>query len=185
MTKGLTAAVAVLALVGTGGPDPANDWAQWRGPGGNNIAALGQDVPTVWSESQNVLWKADVPGKGHSSPVVVGEHVFLTTSDEAEQTQSVVAFDRKSGKPAWKTDVHKGGFPKKIHPKNSHASCTVACDGDRVYASFFNNEAVHVTALDLAGKKVWQQTVGPLKPKQYQHGYATSPSLYKSLVLVA
>jgi hypothetical protein len=185
MTKGWIGAAAVLALLGTRGPDPAADWAQWRGPGGNNVAAAGQEPPTAWSETQNVVWKAEVPGRGHSSPVVVGERVFLTTADEAEQVQSVLAYDRKTGKLAWKTDVHKGHFPRKIHAKNTHASSTVACDGERLFASFFNNEHVHVTALDLEGKKLWQQTVGALRPKQYQHGYAPSPTLYKSTVLVA
>lgn len=173
----------VLSARGQDGADA--DWRAWRGPGGNGIAAAGQEPPTAWSETQNVLWSAPVPGRGHSSPTVVGGRVVLTTADDAAQVQSVVAFDRATGKQVWKTDLHRGGFPPKIHTKNSHASGTVASDGERLFAVFFNGEAVHVSALDLEGKKLWQVNAGPLKPRQYQHGYGASPALYKSLVLVA
>ncbi len=181
------AALALLLAASPARPQEAGagDWRSWRGPAGNGVAADGQDLPVTWSESQNVLWKADVPGRGHSSPTVVGARIFLTTAEDEGQVQSVVAYDRQTGKQAWKTEVHRGGFPRKIHAKNSHATCTVASDGERLFASFFNSEAVHVTALDLDGKKVWHQAVGPLKPKQYEHGYASSPALYKALVLVA
>ncbi len=176
--------IALLLLL-VPGQDAADDWRTWRGPGGNGIAAAGQEPPTTWSETQNVLWSAPVPGRGHSSPTVVGGKVVLTTADDAAQVQSVLAFDRATGKPLWKTDVHRGGFPPKIHTKNSHASCTVASDGQRLFATFFNREAVHVTALDLDGKRLWQTSAGPLKPRQYQHGYGASPALYKSMVIVA
>jgi outer membrane protein assembly factor BamB len=177
--------IALLLLPAPSQDGEALDWRTWRGPHGNGIAAQGPEFPTAWSESQNILWSAPVPGRGHSSPTVVGDRVVLTTADEASQVQCVVAFDRASGKQAWKADLHKGGFPPKIHVKNTHASCTVASDGERLFALFFNSEAVHVTALDLEGKKLWHANVGPLKPRQYQHGYGASPALYKSLLLVA
>ena len=161
------------------------DWRGWRGPAGNGVAAAGQQPPVSWSETQNVLWKTPVPGRGHSSPTVVGGIVALSTAEDSAQVQSVVAFDRKSGAQVWKTDVHKGGLPEKIHQKNSHATPSVVSDGERLYAAFFNSDAVQVTALGLDGKKLWQQTAGPLKPKAYQHGYAATPVLYKGAVLVA
>lgn len=178
--------LAALVLLAAAPQDGAStDWRTWRGPAGNGVAAEGEQPPTTWSEKENVLWSVPVPGRGHSSPTVVGSRIVLTTADDAAQVQSVVAFDRASGKQIWKTDVHRGGFPAKIHTKNSHASCTVASDGQRLFASFFNGEAVHVTALDLEGKKLWQVNAGPLRPRQYQHGYGASPALYKSLVLLA
>jgi hypothetical protein len=178
---------AILALLALAGQEaaPAADWRLWRGPAGNGIAAAGQDPPSTWSDTENVLWKAEVPGRGHSSPTVVGDRIFLTTADDERQVQSVVAFDRATGGLSWKADLHEGGFPRKIHVRNSHATCSVVSDGERLFASFFNREAVHVTALGLDGRKVWQTTVGPLRPKQYEHGYAPSPALYKSLVVVA
>ncbi len=179
------AALLLLAAAPQDGPAAAADWRTWRGPTGNGVAAESEAPATTWSETSNVVWSAPVPGRGHSSPAVVGGRIVLTTADEAAQVQSVLAFDRATGKPLWKTDVHRGGFPAKIHVKNTHASPTPASDGERVYVSFFNAEAVHVTALDLEGKRAWQTTVGPLRPKQYQHGYAPSPMLYKGLVVVA
>ena len=161
------------------------DWPAWRGPTGNGIAADGQTPPVSWNATKNIVWKTSVPGRGHSSPTVVGNRIFLTTADKAAQIQSVVAFDRTTGRQVWKTDVHRGGFPRAIHPKNSHASPTVACDGERLFASFFNSASVRVTALGLDGKKLWQRTVGPYRPQKYQYGYAPSPAIYKSFVLIA
>jgi hypothetical protein len=175
----LSLALALLVAPAQDG----GDWATWRGPHGNGIAAPGQDLPLEWSETENVLWKAAIRGRGHSSPTVVGDRIILATADADRQVQSVLAFERATGKPAWTTDLHAGGFPRKIHPNNSHATCTVASDGERLFASFFNSEAVHLAALDLAGRKLWQKTVAPLQPKDYQHGYASSPTLYKSLVI--
>lgn len=177
--------LAILVLLAAAQAAGDSDWRTWRGPRGNGIAAEGQDPPVKWSETENVLWKTDIPGRGHSSPTLVGDRIFLTTADEKEQVQSVIAFDRKTGKQLWKADIHRGGFPRKIHPKNSHATSTIASDGERLFASFFNGEAVHVTALDLDGNRVWQKNVGPLRPQDYQHGYAPSPTLHKSLVIVA
>jgi hypothetical protein len=161
------------------------DWRTWRGPTGNGVAAPGERPPLTWSDTENVVWKTPVPGRGYSSACVVGSLVTLTTADDAAQVQSVLGFDRGTGRPLWKTEVHRGGFPPKIHKKNSHATPSVVSDGERLYTSFFNREAVHVTALSLEGKVVWQETVGGLKPIEYQHGYAPTPVLHQGLVLVA
>ena len=106
----------------------ADDWTQWRGPNHNNVVAAGQETPTEWSESKNILWKVDVPGRGHASPVITGNTIVLCTADDQKQTQSVIAFDRKSGKQLWITPISQGGFPP-AHPKNTHASATAATDG--------------------------------------------------------
>ena len=111
----------------------AGDWTQWRGPNHNNVAAAGQGVPTEWSESKNILWKADVPGRGHASPVITGNTIVLCTADDQRQTQAVIAFDRKTGKRLWLTQISSGGFPS-IHPKNTHASPTAATDGTHLFA---------------------------------------------------
>jgi hypothetical protein len=178
-----TLALLLLALPPQDAPEA--EWRTWRGPQGNGHAAEGPEPPTTWSETQNVVWSAPVPGRGHSSPAVVGGRVVLSTADESAQVQSVLAFDRASGKQVWKTDLHRGGFPAKIHAKNTHASPSVVSDGERLFATFFNSESVIVTALDLEGKKLWQTNAGPLKPRQYQHGYGATPAVYKSTVIVA
>jgi len=155
------------------------DWPWWRGP---NLDGKGRDqtAPTRWSTTENVAWKVPVPGRGHSSPVLWGDRVFLTTADEAKQTQRVLAFDRTTGKAVWDTVAHTGGFDPK-HEKNSHASATPACDGERVYVAFVNSGALHVTATDQDGKVVWQTKAGPYTS---QHGNGSSPVLYKKSVIV-
>ena len=160
------------------------DWPWWRGPSRNGIAAE-QSPPIKFGDTENVVWKTPVPGRGHSSPVVVGERVFLATAESAPQAQSVVAFDRKTGKQLWKTDVSKGGFPRGNHAKNTEASPTVACDGERIFATFFHHETIQCTALDLNGKQVWQKTAGPFNPKMFEYGYAPSPTLYRGTVIIS
>lgn len=161
----------------------ATDWPWWRGPLRNGIGPE-VSVPTKWSESESVVWRTAVSGRGHSSPIIVGDRVFLATADEQEQTQSVLAFDRRYGKPLWATEVSRGGFPGRIHPKNTHASPTVACDGERVFAVFFHHDTVQCTALGLDGKKAWQKTVSPFKPRRYEYGFAPSPVIYRATVIV-
>jgi hypothetical protein len=155
------------------------DWPWWRGP---TLDGKSQDeqVVTKWGRAENVLWEAKVPGRGHSSPIVCGERVFLTTADEATHKQYVLAFDRKTGKPLWSTLAHAAEFTRK-NPKNSYASATPACDSQRVYSVFLNRDGLHVTATNLDGKILWQTKVGAF---QSQHGYGSSPVLFKSLVLI-
>jgi outer membrane protein assembly factor BamB len=156
-----------------------DDWPWWRGPALDGTSP-GRRPVTRWSATEHVVWKAAVPGRGHSSPIVWGDRVFLTTADEAAQKQSILAFSRKSGKLLWNTVAHEGGFPRK-HPKNTHASATPACDGERVYSVFLNRGALYITATDLDGKILWQQAAGAFTP---EHGYGSSPVLYGSLVIL-
>ncbi len=166
-------------------PDLQHDWPWWRGPNSNGIAAEGQTPPTEWSASKNVLWKVDIPGRGHSSPTIVGDQIFLTTADEQRQIQGAICFDKTTGKQLWITPIHTGGFPGEIHAKNTHASGTVACDGEQIYTTFYNEGAIKLSALSLAGKLMWTKNAGPFNPKKYQFGYAASPLLYKDLVIVS
>src|SRR5262245_33420960 len=81
------------------------DWPWWRGPARNGIAAP-QNVPTKFSEA-DAVWKTPVPGRGHSSPVVVGERVFLTTAEMQAKSQSVLAFDRQTGRQLWQIEISR------------------------------------------------------------------------------
>jgi len=163
----------------------AGDWPWWRGPNFNGIAEEGQTPPTKWNSSQNVVWQTPVPGRGHSSPIVVGDKVVLTTADEGAQVQSVIAYNRKTGGQLWKTDVLKGNFLKQIHKKNTHASATPAWDGERLFVAFANNDSVYLTALDINGNQLWQKRAGGFLPDKYKYGYAPSPVIYKDKVIVA
>jgi outer membrane protein assembly factor BamB len=97
----------------------------------------------------------------------------------------VVAFDRATGKQQWIVEISSGGFPAKNHPKNTAATSTIACDGERLIVTFFHHKTVTATALDLGGKKLWTKTVGPFDPKRYEYGFAPSPLLYRDMVIVA
>ncbi|HAD60925.1 MAG TPA: serine/threonine protein kinase, partial [Planctomycetaceae bacterium] len=108
--------------------DPETDWPVWRGPNGNNISNC-DSAPVEWSSSHNIVWKAEIPGRGHSSPCVVGDRIYLATADEKAQKQSVLCLDRNDGKQLWQTEVHSGGFTSnsQMHPNSTHANGTVAC----------------------------------------------------------
>ena len=160
----------------------ATDWPAWRGPTRDGLAAPGQSLPIQWSETENVLWKVPLPGRGHSSPTVVGERIYLATADPVTKSQSVLCLDRKSGKLLWQSEVHAANAESGKHGNSSAASSTVACDGERLFINFLNAGAVHTSALDLTGKVLWQRKVCDFVAHQ---GFASSPVLHAALVLVA
>jgi outer membrane protein assembly factor BamB len=161
-----------------------NDWHQWRGPNRDGISP-GPAVPVSWSDAdkpENIVWKVEIPGRGHSSPIVVGERVYLETADEKDQIQSVLCMDRKDGSRVWKTDLFQGKFEKTLHAENTQASSTLACDGENLYAIFLNDRRVWCVALNLKGDEVWRTEVGGFASRW---GYSASPELYRSLVIIA
>ena len=159
----------------------AGDWPCWRGPDRNGVADADQNPPLEFGPDKNVRWVTPIPGRGHGSPVVVGNRVILQTADEAAEQQLVICFDRLSGKPLWTTEVHRGSFPQ-LNQKATHASSTPASDGERIYVNFVNGTAAWTTALDLNGRQLWQKKICNYKVHQ---GYGSSPTLYKSLVIVS
>jgi outer membrane protein assembly factor BamB len=159
----------------------ATDWPWWRGPKLDGIAA-DQTPPLSWSETDNVRWKTPVPGRGHGSPTVVKDRVYLATAEVETETQSVMGFDRDAGKLLWKTEVHRGGFDKKGNSKSTHASSTIACDGRRLFVNFLHDGAIFTTALDLDGRKLWETKIADFINHQ---GFGSSPALYQSLVIVS
>lgn len=192
-----TAAVAVLAA-GCPSPTPIaavaasgsvesapeitiaeNAWPWWGGKAGDQVTAAKLPA-TEWTSTENVLWSAEVGGRGHSTPVVVDEMVVLTTADESQQEQQVVAFAQADGAELWRTTVHAGDLPK-MHRKNSHASATPAFDGRHLFAVFIHGESLFVSALDAKGEIVWQTDAGAFNS---EHGYGASPVLHESLVIV-
>jgi outer membrane protein assembly factor BamB len=158
----------------------ADDWPWWRGPTRNNHA-VGPLPPVRWSQTENILWKAKIPGRGHATPSVSSNRVYVATADEDAETQSLLCYDRENGKLHWTCEVHKQGFMH-AHSKNSQASATPACDGERIFVAFISHGHLWVTAIDLAGKIVWQTQAGTFNS---QHGYGSSPLINQSLVIVA
>ncbi len=132
----------------------ADDWPGWRGPYGNGHTRE-MAVPTKW-DAKAVVWKTALPGIGQSSPVVVGDRIFLTAELDKGEKRVVFCVDRKAGKILWQEGCWKG-TPEKSHAMNGWASATCACDGERVYA-FFGNGGLHCYTID--GKKLWSRDLG-------------------------
>ena len=156
--------------------DGARYWSRWRGPSGQGIVE-GTGYPDTWSETTNVVWKTDVPGTGHSSPIVWGDRIFLTTSRNRGTRVSVLSFRRSDGALLWETDA-PDGRAERHHGKNSPASATVTTDGERIYASFGSRGMV---AVDFDGRVAWHRDLGHIAN---YHGPAGSPLLYRDTVII-
>ena len=161
------------------------DWPQWRGPTGDNHAADGVTAPETWSETSNLAWVVPVPGRGHASPTVVGDRIYLATADLQLQTQSLLIYNRLTGELIADKVAHRDGLTAKLHPKNTFASATVASDCQRVFALFHYHDAVWVTAFDLDGDQLWQQRAIGFTPKKYVFGFGSSPVVVDGRLIVA
>lgn len=160
----------------------SEDWPWWRGPQRNGVASADQNPPLTWSATENVLWRAPVPGRGHGSATVVGDRVFLAAADAETEQQLLICFDRRRGEERWRTVVHEGEFPEGGNERATLASSTPACDGARVFINFLNGGAVYTSALDLDGEVLWQRKVSDYLLHQ---GYGSSPAIYQHLVIAA
>lgn len=164
----------------------ATDWPWWRGPRRDGSAAPDQDPPKHWDAETNIMWRAPVAGRGHGSPMLLGDHVYLATADHQREAQLVLCFDRKTGAQVWESVVHQGGFTnessRKMNEKASLASSTVATDGEQLFINFLNDNAVFTTALGLDGSVLWQQRLCDYVLHQ---GYGASPAIYEDLVIAS
>jgi outer membrane protein assembly factor BamB len=165
-------AVAMVEVEGEG----AKYWTRWRGPSGQGLVPTGR-YRDKWSPSEGVQWRVAVPGRGHSSPIIWGDHIFLTTEYDDGAKLSMLAYRRSDGKKLWETFVPTSGV-EHVYPKNSRASATAATDGTLVYASFGTHG---LAAFDFTGKIVWRTPVGDLSN---YHGSAGSPILYKDRIFL-
>lgn len=195
--------LAELRLPGAAGD---TNWPQWRGPDGAGVSTE-RDLPVKWSATKNVAWKTAIPGRGHSSPIVWGNRVFLTTdiegpviqgasavthirsgqvyrhpdamSGDRRHTMKVLCLDRDSGRILWERLAYEGTVYDDRHRKGAYASCTPVTDGRYVYAWF---EAEGLYCYDFAGKLIWQTSLGKIARMGLGHG--VSPVLYQNLVII-
>ena len=184
-------ATLVVALVFTN-VALAADWPRFRGPNGTGISD--DSVPTEWSDTKNLKWKRELPGPGLSSPIVVGERVFVTCwsgygtslgdqGDIENLRRHLICIDRSSGEILWQKSVepvlpeepYRGMFAQ-----HGYASHTPVSDGEHVFA-FFGKTGVF--AFDMDGNQLWQHGVGTEDDDRHW-GSASSPILYKNLVIV-
>lgn len=182
--------VGVEALPAPGEPSNA-DWPRFRGPGGLGLGES-DSLPTRWSDSENVIWRTALPGSGSSSPVVLGDLIFVTCyagygvderapGNMEDLERRVLCIDRATGKVLWTTSIDSE-LPETEYGRrivaHGYASSTPAVDDERVYC-FFGKSGV--VALSHGGKQLWRTGVGD---RTHGWGSASSPVLYGDLVIV-
>ncbi len=158
---------------------PAENWPAWRGPRGDGTS-LEKNVPVTWSGTKNVVWKTAVPGKGHASPIVWEDRIFLVTALKDKAQRLLLCLDRKSGKILWQRMIIESPS-ERIHKFNSYASSTPLTDGRKVYVSFLDRDRMFVAAYDFDGEKIWSVRPGVFAS---MHGYCSSPILWKDKIIV-
>src|SRR5262245_20322668 len=118
------------------GPLCAENWPAWRGPRGDGTS-LEKNVPVHWSSTSNIVWKTEIPGTGHASPVVWNGRIFLVTALLDQEQRALLCLDRQSGEILWQKTVFTSPLERK-HTLNSFASSTPANDGELVYVAFLD-----------------------------------------------
>ncbi len=191
------------------GAEVEQDWLSFRGPGARGVAD-GFPVRSEWNADsttgpiEGVLWRTDVPGLGHSSPVVRGNRIFLTTAiasdgeaplqvgrggqptaadDNGEQSWVVLCYDKHTGDELWRRVASQGRPRATRHAKATHANTSVAIEGDHVVA-FFGSEGLY--CFDLDGKLEWSRDLGVIDISKYGigWGYASSPAIHKDHIAI-
>jgi outer membrane protein assembly factor BamB len=167
-------AVALAVVAGA-------DWPQFRGPGLTGIAPDG-GLPEQWGPAENIPWKIALPGRGLSSPVVVGGHVYVTACSGLNQTRlHVIAVDARFGIKLWERQFWATG-PTNCHPKTCVAAPTPTAAGNRIFALFATGDLV---CLDAAGEVCWLRTLQIDHPAMNNLvGRSASPILYHDVLIV-
>jgi outer membrane protein assembly factor BamB len=204
----VTAALTLTAALLRSAPRESDNWPGFRGPSASGVAD-GQQLPDTWNgvTGENIRWKVAVPGLAHSSPVVWGDRVFVTSAvssrsdatfkpglygdgdasdDRTPQQWVVMAFDRKTGAMLWTRTAYQGPPREKRHIKATYANATPVTDGRHVVA-FFGSQGLY--AYDVDGKLLWTKDLGVLNVgaydlPEYEWGTASSPIIYKNTAIV-
>jgi hypothetical protein len=171
----LSCSVALAASAG--GPAASQGWTRFRGPNGTGITdATG--LPVKWTEA-DYNWKAKLPGKGHSSPVIWGTRIFLTCGEPKTAQRIILCLKTRDGAIAW--ERRYDSTPHQLNPSNSYASSTPAVDGERLYVYWTTPEEVTLLALSHEGKEAWRRNLGGFVS---EHGSGTSPIVVDNLVVL-
>ncbi|MDT7603082.1 MAG: hypothetical protein QOF61_1079, partial [Acidobacteriota bacterium] len=204
----LCAALQLTLAATASAQSRADNWSSFRGEHAAGVAR-GENLPETWDAQKgaNVKWKTPIPGLAHSSPVVWGDRVFVTTAvssrggdsfrhglfgdgdasdDRSSQQWRVYALDRQTGKIVWQQTAYEGVPRERRHVKASYANSTPATDG-RYVVAFFGSQGLY--AYDMKGRLVWKKDLGVLNAgaydlPEYEWGTASSPIIYKDTVIV-
>lgn len=156
----------------------AQEWTRFRGPNGAGLG-VAPKLPAEFSE-KDFNWKIELPGRGHSSPVVWGGRVFVTANPTATTRRVIVCVSAADGKTAWQKEYATGGY--RLHADNNYAATSPAVDAERVYFHWASPESSGLVALDQKdGRELWKVDLGPFIS---QHGPGTSPIVFEDLVLL-
>jgi outer membrane protein assembly factor BamB len=153
------------------------EWSRFRGPNGTGISHA-RTIPAKLRDAE-LNWKIELPGSGHSSPVLWGDKLFITSTGDESGGISIFCLNAKNGKTIWRRDFSLTPFSK--HKFNSFASSTPALDAERVYVVWNEPEHFMLTALTHDGKDVWHRDFGAFVS---QHGCGISPVVYKDKVIL-
>lgn len=155
------------------------NWPTWRGPRLDGTS-LETNVPVRWSATENIAWKTAIPGKGHASPIVWEDRLFVVTCDEETTERLLLCLDVADGRELWRRVVLTAPL-ERLHSLNSRASSTPATDGRRVYVSFLDRNEMFVAAYNFEGRRLWEARPGPFASV---HGYCSSPILWRDKVIL-
>ncbi len=153
-------------------------WAQWRGPSGQGVSEDTR-VPLSWSDTENLLWKTKLPGKGNSTPIIWGERIFLTSSSPSGKERFVLCVSTRDGKLLWQQTATPNAPAEKTYSWNGYASASCVTDGKYVYA-FFGTPGLF--CYDRDGKRMWHHDFGVFTSAA-GWGTAASPILFEDLVI--
>ncbi|MBX7073693.1 MAG: PQQ-like beta-propeller repeat protein [Pirellulales bacterium] len=177
MTHWTTRLVLLLAIACCADWTFAQEWTRFRGPNGSGVSEA-QGIPAEWTEA-DYRWRVELPGVGHSAPVIWGDKVFLTSADNDNATRMAHCLSARDGKLLWSRSYTSSLHTK--HQFNSFASSTPAVDEERVYVVWSAPEDYSIRALDHDGQEVWHRSLGPFVS---QHSCGTSPIVYENLVIL-
>ncbi len=166
-----------LLLLTLAGLASAEEWSRFRGPNGSGLAPASA-LPTTWTE-QDYNWKLALPGVGHSSPVVWGDSVFVTSAEKKTGKRIVLCVGVGDGKVRWSDESAARTY--KTHQRNCFATATPVVDSERVYVTWATPEQLTAAAYSHDGKKAWQVDLGKFKS---QHGSGVSPIRFEDLLII-
>ena len=178
MSRLLPWIVAAGWLFSARGYAEEGEWSRFRGPNGAGISNA-TTVPDKWTE-KDYNWKVELPGVGHSSPVVWGRRVFVTCGNAETAERTVLCLDAADGRTLWHREYPSATYAQ--HPDSGYASATPAVDAGGVIVTWTTPAEVILLALDLDGRQLWRRNLGPFVAVQ---GSGSSPIICGDLVVLA